>query len=274
VFPDLVGTLSYIKEEYKQGEELVVPVPGITGVILFRLNLLDDSRSSNSLLKELLLFPQIAEVYSFLKFCNPEPRIVCYSVNNYITSLNGSVRSVENLIFIQKADLYNEEDNTVARIDPGVRMDAKAVYDQGYLQRLHHDQPMYLCEHDVMSIGNICTPCAQLARERILSVYENSFLFSKDESVPLKFYSVIFTLESGLKKQDYFRNYGKYEIITAIRVMALQPMDLYEIITAIRVMALQPMDLHPLQLAKDLTIYWPIVYYYGSVYSALKEILD
>ena len=235
----------------------MVPVPGITGVILFRLNLLDDSRSSNSLLKELLLFPQIAEVYSFLKFCNPEPRIVCYSVNNYITSLNGSVRSVENLIFIQKADFFNEEDNTVARIHPGVRMDAKAVFDQGYLQRLHHDQPIYLCEHDVMSIGNTCTQCAQLARERILSVYENSFLFSKDESISRIAYSVIFTLESGLKKQDYFRNYGKYEIITAVRVMALQPMDL-----------------HPLQLAKDPNVYWPIVHYYGSVYSALNEILD
>jgi hypothetical protein len=34
------------------------------------------------------------------------------------------------------------------------------------------------------------------------------------------------------------------------------------------------MDLHPLQLAKDPSIYWPIVHYYGSVYSALKEILD
>ena len=69
-------------------------------------------------------------------------------------------RPVENLIYIQKADLYNEEDNTVARIDPGVRMDAKALYNQGYLQRLYHDQPMYLCEHGVMSIGNTCSQCA------------------------------------------------------------------------------------------------------------------
>ena len=136
-------------------------------------------------------------------------------------------------------------------------MDAKAVFDQGYLQRLHHDQPIYRCEHNVRSIGNTCTLCAQQARERILSVYENSFLFSKDESFTRFAYSVIFTLESGLKKQDIFLNYGKYEIITAIRVMALQPMDL-----------------HPLQLAKAPDIYWPIVHYYGSVYSALKEILD
>ena len=34
------------------------------------------------------------------------------------------------------------------------------------------------------------------------------------------------------------------------------------------------MDLHPLQLAKDPNIYWPIINYFGSVYSALKELLD
>ena len=122
---------------------------------------------------------------------------------------------------------------------------------------MHHDHPMYMCEHDVISLGNTCTQCAQLARERILSVYENSFLFSRDESNTSQFYIVIFTLESGERKQDYFWNYGKYELIAAIRVMALQPMDL-----------------HPPQLAKDPTTYWPIVHYYGSVYSALKEILD
>ena len=52
-------------------------------------------------------------------------------------------------------------------------MDAKAVFDQGYLQRLHHDQPMSLCEHDVMSIGN------------------TSLLFSRDESITGFVYSFI-----------------------------------------------------------------------------------
>ena len=60
-----------------------------------------------------------------------------------------------------------------------------------------------------------------------------------------------------MKKEDYFWSYGKNEVITAIRVIALQPMDL-----------------HPLQVAKDPNLYWPIIYYYGSVYSALKDILD
>ena len=136
-------------------------------------------------------------------------------------------------------------------------MDAKAVFDTGYFQRLHPDQLMYNCEHGVQSLGNSCTKCHELARERILSVHGNSFLLSKDEVINAKFYSGIFTLMSGIQKQDRFFSYGKYEIITLIRVISLQPMDL-----------------HPLQLAKDPDIYWPIIYYYGSVYSALKEILD
>ena len=107
-FLELDIILSYIKEEYKQGEELKVPLSGITGVILFRLILVDDFRSSNSLLKELLLFLKIAiaKVYSFLKSCNPESRIVSVSVNNPIPGDDGSFRPVENPIFIQKADLW------------------------------------------------------------------------------------------------------------------------------------------------------------------------
>ena len=61
-------------------------------------------------------------------------------------------------------------------------MDAQSVFDQGYLQRLHHDQPMYYCEHDVKSIGNTCTECAQLARERI------SILHSRTEKALLLVY--------------------------------------------------------------------------------------
>ena len=136
-------------------------------------------------------------------------------------------------------------------------MDAEAVFDPGYFQRLHHDQPMCVCPHDFVSDGNSCPECAQLAQERILSVYKNSFLLSRDQSIIRRMYSVIFSLESGLKKQDYFWEFSKYEVIIAIRVLALQPMDL-----------------HPLQLAKTPDIYWPIIHYYGSVYSALKDILD
>ena len=34
-------------------------------------------------------------------------------------------------------------------------MDAKAVHDPGYFQRLHRDQPLYICEHYLTSAGNM-----------------------------------------------------------------------------------------------------------------------
>ena len=249
-FPELRIVSNDIREKYRKGEELELPNHAVSGLILFRLLELNPR---SPVLKEYLLLPNIAEVFSLLKSCVPQPRIVFYS-NLFMFHAK---RSVDNLIFSQKADVFRGKETTLVKVDPGVMMDAKAIYDKGFFQRLNKDRPLYLCEHDLNTVGNTCTQCAQLARERILSVYENSFLLSKDEIVIGEIYSAIFTLESGLKKLDNFRNYGKYEIIVAIRVMALQPMDL-----------------HPVQLAKDPDMYWPIVHYYGSVYSALKEILD
>ena len=243
-FSELRITQDEIKKKCQEGE--VLSVNGISGVMLFRLNLVN---STSSVIDIASLPTFIVETLSMMKACK-QCLLLCYSYNLLI-GVQDFPRSVHNTIFVQKSN--DGENKTKLGIDPGVRMDAKAVFDQGYLQRLHHDQPMYLCEHNVQSIGNTCTQCALLARERVLSVYENSFQLSRDELLVSRFYGVIFTLESGLKKQDYFWIHGKYEIITAIRVMALQPMDL-----------------HPLQLAKDPSIYWPIVPYYGSVYSALK----
>ena len=234
---------NYIKEE--QG---VLPYPEVVGKILFRIQNL---HSSSPILKKIILpIPTLMEGFSTLKQCDPKPRIVCISqVSNEKKFIQN--RSVQNIIFIHKVDTLNEKDS------PGVRMDAKAVYDPGYFQRLHHDQPMHHCEHYFWSAGNSCSQCAQLARDRILSVYKNSFLLSRDETIIRRSYSVIFTLESGLKRQENFWEFSKYEVITALHVMALQPMDLL-----------------PLQLAKVPDIYWPIIHYFGSVYSALKEILN
>ena len=250
-FSQLQASLVEIKEKYKPGDKLVARFPAVAGLIIFRLNFLD---SKSSILRESFLIEHVSKVCSFLKKCYPKPRILCVGVQIFDDL---PPRSVQNIFFVQKADDLCGKDNPVVRIDPGVRMDTKAVFDPGYFQRLHRDQPFYVCEHYLTSAGNTCSLCAQLARERILSVYENSFLFSRDETNIGCFFSALFSQESGLKKQDYFMHYAKYEVITVIRVMALQPMDL-----------------HPLQLAKDPYIYWPIIHYYGSVYSALKDILD
>ena len=91
---------------------------------------------------QLILFRKLQELSNLLKSCNPKPRIESCSLHFYTQMVN-LCRPIENLIFIQKADFYNKQNIGVARIDLGVRMDAKAVLVQGYFQRLHHDQPMF-----------------------------------------------------------------------------------------------------------------------------------
>ena len=83
-----------------------------------------------------------------------------------------------------------------------------------------------------------------------MSAYENSFLFSRDESNTCQFYIVIFTLESGERKQDDFCNYGKQSWL-------YNPW-IYILYSLLRI---------PPHTGQLFTIY-------GSVYSALKEILD
>ena len=186
-FYELANATALIKRTYRKGIQCMVTISGISGFILSKMNLLKGTQSS--MLTELLSFPQLSAVHNLLRACDMEPRLVCIANHHFQIQSVQLHRPVLNSIFIQKVD----------RIDPGVRMDAKAAFDQGYKQRLHHDQPMYLCEHDVESIGNTCALCYQLAGERILSVYGNSFLQSKDETFLGRFNSVVFTLECGLK---------------------------------------------------------------------------
>ena len=254
-FTDLQCEAEMIQDSFDEDPEnkVVHEIYGLSGFVLFRLFKADFKKSLRT---HVLRIPILSATYNLIRSLDTEPVLgfMSYQIMMYYKDFQ---RCVQNPIFIQKADDLHGKDNPVVRIDPGVRMDARATFDPGYFQRLHHDQPMHLCEHDVSSAGNTCFQCAQLARERVLSVYENSFLLSRDTLFINEYYSVIFSLESGLKKQDYFPIYGKFEITIAIRVMALQPMDL-----------------HPLQLAKSPDIYWPVIHYYGSVYSALMDILD
>ena len=53
-------------------------------------------------------------------------------------------RPLGNTIFTPKAYGLYEKNISPAKIDLGARMHAKAVFDPGYFQRLHHDQLMTL----------------------------------------------------------------------------------------------------------------------------------
>ena len=223
---------------------------GIAGLILFKLKSLDSSKSRiTKEAMEAMEFPLLAKSYLQVKSCSKELRLELISSETFHETPGYlAVGRIENSIFIQQPVKLGN--------NLGSRMDALATSDDKYFDRLSLNLPNYSCEHDIISCGNLCKECEHITKQRLLSVYRKEYIMSRDETLAQLFYSVIFTLESGLKWQDNFRNYSKHEVIFTIRLLALEPMDL-----------------HPLQLAKDPNIYWPIVHYYGSVYSALLEIL-
>ena len=220
---------------------------GTSGLILFKLKSLDPSKSR--IVREALEFPLLAKYLLQLKSCSKHFRMLLLN-SEQLQRTPGWVLlgRVENSVFKQEPGKPG--------ISLGLRMDVVATSDDAYFERLSMNQPEYLCEHNKISLGNACTECNYLAKQRIFSVYRKDYMMSRDETLVYELYGVIYSLESGLKRQDNFRNYSKHEVIFTIRFLALEPMDL-----------------HPLQLAKDPNIYWPIVHYYGSVYSALLEIL-
>ena len=126
LFDEMTDVSNYIREEFKTGVKLVVPIPGVSGFILFRLKLVNNPQST--VLKETLLFPHIAEVYHRVKGCNPEPEVGWMSNQAMMKNIDFN-RSVQNIIFIQNADNFHGKNNNDVRIDPGVTMDAKAVND-------------------------------------------------------------------------------------------------------------------------------------------------
>ncbi len=239
------------KKQHQNGNPFVFRVPSVVGFIMFRLNLIDLNNQS-SLVEECFSIHLFKEAYSFLK--KKEVTLCCVANEHMFYRF---CRSVENSIFIQKPDSIPD---TLSKIDTERRMDVKAAaLDQQYYHRLHQDQPWYVCKHyeTIPPKKEKCIYCDPSASVRIMCVYKNLFQISRDETYTNAFYSVIYHPEDLKTQHDFFMNLCKQEVIIAIRVMALRPMDL-----------------HPMHVARDPNIYWPIIHYYGSVYAALKEILD
>ena len=68
----------------------------------------------------------------FLTYCPYWGRVTrgrLLGINSIYTWELINDRPVQNPIFIQKSDNLQGQDNTVARIDPGVEMDTSAVFD-------------------------------------------------------------------------------------------------------------------------------------------------
>lgn len=230
----------------------LIKVLEVIGKIVFQLNRAEDRESS--IVKECLRIPIVSKVYSLLQ----KPGHVLCCLSNQL--LHGPLcRTVENEVFIQKADSRNDINHTLRKLDHGVKMDVSACQNLS-LTAGSSDRPRYMCHHAETKEGDrrFCLMCSVMGMARPLSVVRNSYVFSKYESISNGFYSVVYDSGGfGLNQLEFFMNFSKYEIITAIRVMALQPSML-----------------HPRMITADPDLYWPMVFYFGSIYSALKEVLD
>merc|ERR1719369_1347959 len=114
---------------------------------------------------------------------------------------------------------------------------------------------MQTCSHSP-SRPIYCSSCEIIGKYRVFAVAHELFAISTTETLAGFGYAAIYanTLDNTITKET-FRCYSKPEIDSVIACL----MD-------------NPADVHVYQIAKDPNLYWPIVWYYGSVHSALVSI--
>ena len=114
-----------------------------------------------------------------------------------------------------------------------------------------------LCIHlnqGVPLLAGRCRDCREEARQRSVSVAQGLFSISITEAIPGYGYSARYTNEQGKIVAEIFKGYSKPEIRCLLQCLSSNPVDL-----------------HPLFLAEDQNLYWPVIWYFGTVYDALLE---
>ena len=95
--------------------------------MLFRLFKADFKKSLRT---HVLRIPILSATYNLIRSLDTEPVLGFMSYQITMDDVDFQ-RCVQNPIFIQKADDLHGKDKPVVRIDPGVRMDARATFDPG-----------------------------------------------------------------------------------------------------------------------------------------------
>ena len=99
-----------------------------------------------------------------------------------------------------------------------------------------------------------CLDCREEARQRSISVAQGLYSISLAEAIPDYGYSARYTTEQGKLVAEIFKGYSKPEVRCVLQCLSSNIADL-----------------HPLFLAEDQNLYWPLIWYYGTVYDALLE---
>jgi len=100
-----------------------------------------------------------------------------------------------------------------------------------------------------------CYHCHDSALKRVAAVAEGLYSISITETVPEYGYGArYFAVKDGNMRLETFKRYSQPEIRCVLQSLMNNPADL-----------------HPLHVAEDPNLYWPVIWFFGSVYSALVE---
>ena len=139
-----------------------------------------------------------------------------------------------------------------------------AVLDLEQVHKEHTDawytkersQYLMTCRHlenEKEMVGK-CADCQMDAVRRVEAVAEGQFSISIEFHVPRRYFAARFFNTGNVLTMDLFKKYSQPEVCCVLQCLMTNPADL-----------------HPLHLADDPNLFWPLVWYYGSVHHAILQ---
>ena len=123
-----------------------------------------------------------------------------------------------------------------------------------YLMACSHFKDFLATTTKPFDVGK-CSDCLDDAVKRVEAVAEGQFSISIDEHVPGYAYAAkYFNGNDGDLTLNTFKAYSQPEVCCILQCLMSNPADL-----------------HPLHLAEDPNLYWPLIWYYGSLHHALLQ---
>jgi len=201
--------------------------------------------------------------YGFRKFSNLVRQInSCKLVPQFVAGRGGSASGVTRLCVPAERLVSNTKFRQGVRgtTDNGGLLDVEQVTKASKDAWYTTERSKYLmtCVHhgqfNFTPVGE-CSKCLAEAVKRTTGVAEGLYSISITETVPGYGYGArYYTVAEGNMVLETFKAYSQPEIGCVLQCLMSNPADL-----------------HPLHLAEDPNLYWPIIWFYGSVYTALLQ---
>jgi len=102
-----------------------------------------------------------------------------------------------------------------------------------------------------------CQNCHNDAVQRLHAVSQGLYSISITEAIPNYGYAARYVNKTGVIVEDVFKSYSRPDMAQVLQILMSNPADL-----------------HPLAVAEDQNLYWPIIWYWGSVFYAIQDTCD